>query len=239
VVLLAVLSVVRVHWLNGANFGDGLGAGFKAGIIGGVAGGLINGITSGIRAVGDNRTFWSGQKWNEIIVGSKNQGYFTSASDFMDKWDTDLSMDVPYSEQAGEMGCTFSCKSSADKFFNMQGQDKIITDWLKKTTDLKSLKILSGNLESYYKAAGYNTNPYSGNFSSSESLPWIANEMSSNRLTHVQWNSTAGGHASLITKIQYLSDFSKYRLFIMDPNFVSPQRFYMNKTFNMFSLWKK
>tara|TARA_R110000868_G_scaffold96080_2_gene264276 strand:- start:2700 stop:9167 length:6468 start_codon:yes stop_codon:yes gene_type:complete len=226
-------------WLNGANFGDGLNAGLKSGLIGGVSGGLINGVSSGIRAVGNDRTFWSGQKWNEIIVGSKADGYFSSTTDFMQKWDSELSMDIPYTEQAGEMGCTFSCKSSVDKYFNMQGQEKINSTWLSKTTDMKSLKLLSGNLESYYKAAGYSTNPYGGNFSSSESLPWIVDQMKAGRVTHVQWNNSLGGHASLVSKVQYLSDFSKFRIFIMDPNYSSYQQFNLKKTFNMFAIWKK
>lgn len=45
------------------------------------------------------------------------------------------------------------------------------------------------------------------------------------------------GHASLVTKIQYLEDFSRYRLYLMDPAGHSTRATF-NNIYQIFSVWR-
>ncbi len=67
---------------------------------------------------------------------------------------------------------------------------------------------------------------------------WITGEMTAKKVIQVSWHNGAGEHASLITKIRYLSDFSKAQIHIMDPNYLTPQLLKLNQINKMFSLWK-
>ncbi|WP_264550641.1 hypothetical protein [Flavobacterium sp. N2038] len=78
----------------------------------------------------------------------------------------------------------------------------------------------SNQIEGFYNMAGYTTNSFSGNITASNGLPWIANEMRNNRVVQLGWypdSSVSSGHASLVTRIKYLEDFSKYRIYLIDP----------------------
>ena len=75
----------------------------------------------------------------------------------------------------------------------------------------------------YDKAVGYNVNPfengYNGNYLAEDALPWMVGEMKAQHVVQLGWKpSPKMGHASLAKKIRYLSDFSKYRINIMNPN---------------------
>ena len=76
--------------------------------------------------------------------------------------------------------------------------------------ELKTSGLKNKYLPAYYKKSGYKVNPFSGSFDG-KSYSWVANEMRNGRIVHLTWNSSAGAHASLISRIRYLNDFSKVR----------------------------
>jgi len=237
VVLLAVLSVVRVHWLNGANFGDGLGAGFKAGIIGGVAGGLINGISSGILAVGDNRTFWSGQKWNEITIGSSgDNNILRETGEFLRDWDVNESMDITNASQNGNE-CLVGCKRGIDKFFGVEGQNEINAKW--SNISIKGSGLSEQQGYNMFREGGYKANLFNKSFSKEDVLSFISGEMKQTRSVIINARTTdvLGYHANVVRSVKYLSDFSRFQISTMNPiggGFINVRNF--SSYNNMFSL---
>lgn len=64
--------------------------------------------------------------------------------------------------------------------------------------------------------------------------------MPNNRVVQLGWypdSSIKTGHASLITKVQYLEDYSTYRIFLMDPAGQSTRATF-NNIYQIFSVWK-
>ena len=99
-------------------------------------------------------------------------------------------------------------------------------------------------LETNYHGCGYNTNPLGlpkQIYAANQALPWIRNEMAKNRLVQIGWyydGGSATGHASLITRVRYLSDFSKFRIDIMNPNGGQSTLRRFNSIYQIFSIWR-
>ena len=171
----------------------------------------------------NGREFWSGKEWNEISLGFRGEGFSGLSEDFniARKWDVEYEMDIPFTKQKGLYDCTHACKLSVDKYYGSTDQSAINSKWLKYVNSNNGLK--NTLVPGYYQGAGYSTNLFGngfyGNYNAENALPWILNEMKSNSVVQLGWkpHGVSAGHASLVKKIQYLSDFSKYRIHIMDP----------------------
>jgi RHS repeat-associated protein len=229
-------------WLNGSSFGEGLVSGIKAALIGGVTGGIAGGISGGINAVKNGREFWSGEKWQEITLGYGGEGTsgFTKDFELGKKWDTEFEMKISRTLQKGEWDCTHACKLSVDKYYSTTGQSSINSKWLNYVNSNNGMK--NTFIQGYYKGAGYQVssfgNGYNGSYAPKNALPWMLSEMKANRIVQIGWYPKSGyGHASLVTKIKFLADFSKYRITIMDPGGHGVRATFKN-IYQIFSVWK-
>lgn len=217
-------------------------------VIGAAVGGIIGGIDGGINAQDNNADFWSGKQWEEIKIGSifknlptlpENIGYSPP------NWNVDQSMKLTPVNQTTEWDCTYACKLSIDKYFGATNQTSNNIKWFNRTQLLDSNGqggIPNSQIEGFYRASGYSTNPL-GNFNQTYSpnttLKWITDEMKLNRVVQIGWKPDGTlGHASLITRVRYLSDFSKMRINIMNPNGGLSQLNNFKLIFQIFSIWK-
>lgn len=132
----------------------------------------------------------------------------------------------------GQKGCTYACKLSVDDYFGVNTKSTINAKWLSR---VKTNGLKNKFLPAYYKASGFKVNSFSGTFDG-KSYSWIANEMKNGRIVHLTWKSSAGGHASLISRIRYLSDFSKVRFNLMNPGNSGSTLFSTRKFISIFSL---
>ena len=208
-------------------------------ITGAVIGGAVGGLQGGIRAQKAGRDFWSGKKWVEVKTGSGNTIGSSSNVNFSDpKWDVEESMKLKQFSQEDEYSCTYRCKLSVDDYFGSTGQQSTNKGWLDYAN--KNNGVSSNKVEGLYRMAGYSTNSFSGSMTSKNGLPWIANEMRNNRVVQIGWfpdSSSSMGHASLISKIKYLEDFSKFRIYLMDPAGHSSSATFKN-IYQILSIWK-
>ncbi|MBW4360321.1 hypothetical protein [Flavobacterium taihuense] len=95
----------------------------------------------------------------------------------------------------------------------------------------------------YYNGSGYSTNPlgngYFENYNANNALPWMSNEMQQNRIIQIGWKPDGvNGHASLVTRLRYLSDFSKFRIDLMNPDGGSTILKSLKSVHQIFSVWK-
>jgi len=132
----------------------------------------------------------------------------------------------------GQNGCTYACKLSVDDYFSVNTKSTINAKWLSR---VKVSGLKDSYLSAYYKASGYKVNSFKGLFDG-KSYSWIANEMKNGRVVHLTWKSSAGGHASLISRIRYLNDFSKVRFNLMNPANSSRTLFSTKRFISIFSL---
>ena len=214
-------------------------------VIGGIIGGVVGGINEGNNATGAGNEYWSGEKWNELNTGySPKVNSISGKYDFSGTdWDIDQNMSISQTYQGGEWDCTHACKLSVDKYYNnLSSQTSNNNYWLNRANN--SNGVINKIIPEYYKMAGYSTNPlgngYFQSYNAKVSLPWITNEMKSNRIVQIGWKPDGiNGHASLITRVRYLSDFSKFRIDLMNP---ASGGLTVLKSFNLihqiFSVWK-
>ena len=225
-------------WIAGANLNQGLNIGLKSGLIGGLTGGIIGGVTGGIKAINQDREFWSGKKW--ITTGYDSGTSFSGSNQGLMDWDYQSEMDIPSSSQKGDWDCTWACKKSVDKYFGTTGQESINDKWYDY---VKASGLHHNRIENYYRAAGYNTLSFESGFSTSyqakNALPWIYSKMNANEIIQIGWKPTGTfGHASLITKVKYLADFSKFRIYLMNPSGGTSTLSSFKKIYQIFSISK-
>ncbi|KIA99667.1 hypothetical protein OA88_19100 [Flavobacterium sp. JRM] len=216
---------------------------------GAIIGGTIGGIQGGIHAENSGREFWSGEKWEEIKIGYQGNSFFSNKINFSDtKWNIDQQMNIPQTNQNFEFDCTHACKLSVDNYFGVSGQESNNLNWLNRANTLDSDGvggIKNIRLMGMYNGTGYSTNPlgngYFQNYNAKESLPWMSNQMSQNRIIQIGWKPDGTlGHASLVTRLRYLSDFSKFRIDIMNPNSGGTTVLKSLKNIHqIFSIWKE
>ncbi|WP_281922423.1 RHS repeat domain-containing protein [Flavobacterium collinsii] len=196
-------------------------------VTGGIVGGAVGGIQGGLRAESLDSEFWSGKKWQEIKIGYGTKNLFSSKVNFSDtRWDIDQQMNIAQTNQNFDFDCTHACKLSVDSYYNVSGQKSNNLKWLNRANTLDANGvggIKNVRLMGMYEGTGYSTNPlgngYFQSYSARVSLPWMSNEMSQNRIIQIGWKPDGTlGHASLVTRLRYLSDFSRYRIDIMNPN---------------------
>ncbi|MCV9930889.1 hypothetical protein OIU80_01210 [Flavobacterium sp. LS1R47] len=218
-------------------------------VTGAIVGGVMGGIQGGINAENSGREFWSGQKWEEIKMGYQEKSLFSNKVNFSDtKWDIDQQMKIPQTNQNFEFDCTHACKLSVDSYFGVSGQEANNLSWLKRANTLDSNGIggiKNMRIMGMYNGTGYSTNPlgngYYHNYDAKESLPWMSNQMAQNRIIQIGWMPDGTlGHASLVTRLRYLSDFSKFRIDIMNPNSGGTSVLKSLKNIHqIFSIWKQ
>lgn len=225
--------------LDGKNIGESFKYGIRDGAIGGIVGGIVGGLTGGIDAASNGRNFWSGKRWIEVNTGVGKLFGTSSAINFSDaKWDVEESMNLKTFTQGDDMTCTYRCKLSIDDYFSVTGQEANNSKWLNYANINNG--VASNRIEGLYSISGYSTNSYSSEMTANKGLPWIAGEMRNNRVVQLGWypdSSVPMGHASLVTKIQYLEDFSRYRLYLMDPAGHSTRATF-NNIYQIFSIWR-
>ncbi|MBW4360320.1 RHS repeat domain-containing protein [Flavobacterium taihuense] len=108
-------------------------------LTGAVVGGIIGGIQGGLRAQEQGLTFWKGEKWYEVKIGSGRLFSSSSTVDFSSpKWDVDQSLNISQTNQKGHWDCTVACKQSVDKYYNVLGQGKNNSSWLNRANILDS-----------------------------------------------------------------------------------------------------
>ena len=62
-------------------------------------------------------------------------------------------------------------------------------------------------------------NGFSTSYQAKNALPWMYGKMKVGEVIQIGWKPSGRfGHASLVTRIKYLSDFSKFRIHLMNPN---------------------
>jgi hypothetical protein len=209
------------------------------------------GIRGGLKAQNSGKEFWSGKaKWMEVKIQYYTfggQGVNFKDSRFnIDNWESFPSkpMGVPQTNQGANLkSCTWACKVSDDKYFGVVGQDEINTNWL---NDAENSKKGFSNLDimSRYENAGYctNSNPiYSPGYDNKQALSWMIDEMKQNRLVHVGWHIGGNpnfGHASIVDQLFYRSDFSEFKMMLMNPGSSSKMIRTFNFVSDIFSVWR-
>jgi RHS repeat-associated protein len=88
----------------------------KGAIVGGAIGAVVGGIQGGLRAQEEGLTFWKGEKWYEIKIGSGRLfNSIPAVDDFSSpKWNVDQSLNISQTNQNGQWDCTVACKQSVD-----------------------------------------------------------------------------------------------------------------------------
>ena len=189
--------------------------------------GAIGGITGGINAVKQGREFWSGKQWNEVSIGFGADGntspfHDVNYEDYAINWDTDVSMKIPHTGQYDSYSCAIRCKMSTDSYFGLTDQSTLnnrLLDVAKAGNGLSSGQVLG-----LYRSGGYNVNQFSGNISKQSALKWMVGEMRANHAVQASLkaqNASAASnqyHAVVVKRVRYLSDFSRFKISIMNPS---------------------
>ena len=218
--------------LNEDNFGQILGnAGIGAGI-----GAAIGGLTAGLKAQSDGRDFWSGKQWNEITTGLGSEGAtFADFEDALD-WDVDKGLKLRNIPQKEGFDCYIACKKSVDNYFGVT-QENVNSDYF-------NIAKLNNGLSDQaafrmYSEGGYKGKFFEGTFKKEIVLKWVVDEMKLNHVVQGAFKVKGGYHASLIKRVRYLSDFSKFRISIMNPSGTYVRIKDFESYHKLFSLWRK
>ncbi len=237
---------------NGGDFGDILGGGLSTAFTSGLTSAVTGGISGGLRALADNRDFWSGKKWitMEVKVGAGGsfadiERRITSLQEYqsitMPNGDIPLKTQTSFPDKVlQEKGCSFACKLMVDDYYGLNDPNGINSQWetaVKKGGGLG----WSRQIRSLYAEAGYETRLMGIGGTNEQIISRMRRIMDANHLIQVYHiNVEVGGpHTSLINEVRYLEDFSKVRIHLTDPASRSTilRRFKSIK--GMFQLWPK
>ncbi|MBP2833848.1 hypothetical protein J8281_16755 [Aquimarina sp. U1-2] len=230
-------------WMNGSNFGEGYVSGLTGGAIGGLTAGIFGGIFGGMDAISNNKDFWTGE-WN-VITGHGIDGtnsFTDNTEEILKKWDVERSMNLPYSRQGGSYDCGIACKKSIDSYFGNINQKAINAKYLGIANQNQGLS--DRYMLQMFREGGYSGNLFQGNFNKQEVLKWMVGEMQLNRAVQLSTQVMNPGyqnsyHATLVKKVKYLSDLSKFKITVMNPSSGTRVNVRNFKTYHsMFSIWK-
>jgi hypothetical protein len=202
-----------------------------------------------LNAQNSGKEFWSGKsKWMEVKIGGGQPVTIGDKIDFSDtRWDVDEKMNLKQYNQISQNDCSVACKLSVDNRFSATNQTSINDSWFNQAQKSKAGLGINEIFDNY-KGAGYQINDFgfsdirSGvNFQPNTALPWMVNEMKANHVVQLGWRpGNLFGHASLVKQVVYRSDFSEFRIYLMNPGqsggMIGAKSF--NNIFQIFSIWK-
>ncbi len=232
---------------SGGNFGEILGGGLSSGAVGGLSGAAVGGVLGGINASSNGREFWSGEKW--LYAGTNYEEIFSEIGerivDFDAKWDIEIGGDLKGVPQTEQFDCGVACMETVNNHF---GENPVV-----KYSDMRILARSSGGIDSktimgLYDKSGYTVTPLKNGFNYSykheQVLPFLNKSFTQKGLVHVAFKNSVGNHFGVAHKVKYLSDFSKYKIFLWDPanggfqKVINQNNFYERSIFGIFQINK-
>ena len=153
------------------------------------------------------------------------------------KWDVDVEMDIPSISQKEGFDCGIACKKGSDRFFGLNDQSGVNSDFFDIAAKNKGLT--NTELTKLYREGGYMGNFFSGGFQKENVLNWMASEMKSGHVVNISLKVEGGYHASLVRRVRFMNDFSKFRISLRNPSSTYMPVSDFSKYNQMFSVWRK
>ncbi|WP_350292609.1 DUF6443 domain-containing protein [uncultured Croceitalea sp.] len=232
---------------SGGSFGDVLSGGLNSGVVGGLSGAGVGGVLGGLNATSNGREFWSGKKW--LYGGSNYEEVFREMgariAELDAKWDIEAGGKLKGVAQIDEFDCGVACKETVDNYF---GKKPIIKYKDLRTVASGSRGISSKTIMDIYSKNGYTVTPlkngYNYSYKHEQVLTFLESTFNQKGLAHFAFKNSAGNHFGVAHKVKYLSDFSKYKIFLWDPasggfqRVIDQTNFYKRSVFGVFGINK-
>ena len=153
------------------------------------------------------------------------------------EWDVDIKMDLIFFSQGDNLDCATACLKSVDSYFGINRARFFYSEVEKKyPTGVGHPGIFFGRegkfLVDIFK------NSLQTEISKKEGIMYIHSQMNAKNVVGIGFypSSSVEGHMSLISRLQYMNDFSEFVITLMNPGHTEITLTSFERIFRMFSI---